>query len=196
MKHLYLLLVLTLLGCGVFQGYVEDNIERRYYDMPEINIDSDLNEHVCDFRVDAETYDRALPLMDKLRILQFADLSNYELKEEPQSHSGNHSHAEQLFDLVGRTIGLCERFYGPFNVLKYTKITIDETLRDDKRLKATMYHELGHCVLMRPHREEGAQVIMSPTITSSRFYEKYWDFLLEDLFHNETNEPVELPIVE
>jgi hypothetical protein len=80
-------------------------------------------------------------------------------------------------------VGVCRTYELPvgnrYEVKAWTEVLIDPDFRFDTRLRALMYHELGHCLLGRGHSETG---IMRDTMYPPGYYEENWDELVKELF--------------
>jgi hypothetical protein len=63
-----------------------------------------------------------------------------------------------------------------------------EDMTEIKRTQL-MYHELGHCILKRPHRGGGVS-IMNPLILDDATFIRYRDLLIKELF---LEGPIEVP---
>jgi hypothetical protein len=62
-------------------------------------------------------------------------------------------------------------------------LTSDNTIFNEPLLKATVFHELGHCILGREHQEEENLGIMSErTIAESYYRGSTWEILLGTFF--------------
>ena len=88
-------------------------------------------------------------------------------------------------ELESPTIGLCYTYSRKAHkTVRWSEIHVDPKMKDNCLLKTLMYHELGHCILYKDHRDNPTSVIMSPTIGNCQYYEDNWDWMLDDLFSN------------
>ena len=71
-------------------------------------------------------------------------------------------------------IGLC-------NHTSYVVSIREDILKNPKQLRMLMYHELGHCMLDRPHTSKKIGQIMSPTVASA-YTEDQWEKLIFNFF--------------
>jgi hypothetical protein len=82
------------------------------------------------------------------------------------------------------TIGRCNRINNT--------VIIDEKYFNNspiEHIESTMIHELGHCVLKKPHVDEEKVSIMNPYSMSSWIYTKYYQVLMNDFFECKKNCP-------
>ena len=76
-------------------------------------------------------------------------------------------------------IGVCYSNRNKNGSIVKSRIVV-EKLKSKIRLKALIYHELGHCVMGFPHAPQEPYSIMSPAIKSKdSYYEEHWDDLVE-----------------
>lgn len=71
-------------------------------------------------------------------------------------------------------IGLC-------NHTSYTVSIREDVFKNPKQLRMLMYHELGHCMLDRPHTSKKIGQIMSPSVASA-YTEAQWEKLIYRFF--------------
>lgn len=64
-------------------------------------------------------------------------------------------------------------------------VSRDEWLRDsDARREEILFHELGHCVLGRPHLDDGTETLMTTKLVSEDVYEGARTTFIDELFQN------------
>ena len=57
----------------------------------------------------------------------------------------------------------------------------ESVFKNPKQLRMLMYHELGHCMLDRPHTSKKIGQIMSPSVASA-YTEAQWEKLIYSFF--------------
>jgi hypothetical protein len=126
--------------------------------LPEYDIDPSIVPLIDEFVQDALRYNIDLADMrSKLRIIKF--------KMPKEGYAGTcylHRHEGEVH---------------------YTEIILDPRYRTyTTSLRGLMYHELGHCLLLKAHSNEVPKTIMSPTLASECFYRQLWTKLVKNLF--------------
>lgn len=127
--------------------------------VPKAEIGQEFADILAEFTKDAEHYGADLSLLPSLRRMSWVDI------EEP--------------NVAGR----CTTHYHPGGALAYTEIELDMRYKAEPlsaQARGLIYHELGHCVLLKPHRM--GQYIMNPSLLYAFIYTNYWDELIRKLF--------------
>jgi hypothetical protein len=77
-------------------------------------------------------------------------------------------------------VGVCLSYHYSSGKLYKSNITVKQ-MGTPVRMKALLYHELGHCVLGLDHTDQESKTIMSPFMHNDSFYEENWDKLVKDM---------------
>lgn len=84
----------------------------------------------------------------------------------------------EYHELSGIAVGICTVWV---NGLR--RIRVEPSWKDERRLKALMYHELGHCLLnIWEHEDEDSPYMMAPNLHPYEHYESDWNYLVNQLF--------------
>lgn len=77
-------------------------------------------------------------------------------------------------------IGFCMQWFFDSGELEKAHIIVEKQSSLIK-MKAVLYHELGHCVLGLNHTEQEPKTIMSPQMHHELYYQENWDQLVKDM---------------
>jgi hypothetical protein len=125
---------------------------------------------------------RSIPFSSYIRAFN----RNYQ-RYRGESLNINAIEIEMVEDLPGTAVGMCYH--------KTKKMAIKRSYwkyADEQTRKTLIFHELGHCYLGRRHRSSTiAQIpisLMHPYLKSAKFYDRYENEYLEELFTRNTNQ--------
>jgi hypothetical protein len=130
-----------------------------------LHVDEELKELFNNFIEDANFYGNAKKIAGHLSVLGSVTFKEIYTEEE-------------------RTLGTCRRYRTlQGDTVTYSEIFIDPSLKSDPiKLKAVVYHELGHCLLGLEHVTYKID-LMNAQLLHKSYLEVMWDELVYELFN-------------
>ena len=155
MKTLLLLMLFPVCGCGPHLLDFENGLYLAGGTfIPRPAFDSSLAPYLPEFIEDAAYYGLDVDASRLLVLIR---------KELPEDQ-----------------IGLCQLHWSDISTTGaplYAEIYIDPAVQCEAQLRATLYHEFGHCLLYQEHTRQG---IMRDYSYSCEYYEYNWDSLVAE----------------